>query len=485
MRRASPERLLPRQHHKLPVGNFAATRRFSGGWQLRLWAAHGTNERQDPADHESPCVSMTRRACRGVIQRMPDHAGAPEIIPTIDNKDRQPMSPVTTSSSRSALRILLAPDSYKEALPALEAAEAMASGIRRVMPEAELDLCPLGDGGEGTLAALLAAASDADPIEARSAQVLDPLGREVTAQWGWQAGSRTAIVELAEASGLHLLSPDERDARIASTYGVGQLVLAALEAGAERLIVTLGGSATNDGGSGMLRALGLRLLDEAGDELPDGGAALARLARLDASGLDPRLATLKVSAAVDVDNPLCGPRGATAVFGPQKGADEAVVKELDVALGRFARMSAEVLGEDHQQLPGTGAAGGMGYAVAAWLTGELRPGIELVMERLNVAQRLEGCDLLITGEGGLDGQSLGGKTPIGAARAARAAGVPAIVLAGRLADGWQAAHDEGVSAVFTLCDAAMPLEQALTRTAELLADRCEAIMRLWQVAHSD
>ena len=145
----------------------------------------------------------------------------------------------------------------------------------------------------------------------------------------------------------------------------------------------------------------------------------------------------------------------------------------------------EVLGEDHQQLPGTGAAGGMGYAVAAWLTGELRPGIELVMERLNVAQRLEGCDLLITGEGGLDGQSLGGKTPIGAARAARAAGVPAIVLAGRLADGWQAAHDEGVSAVFTLCDAAMPLEQALTRTAELLADRCEAIMRLWQVAHSD
>ncbi|MCO7231029.1 MULTISPECIES: glycerate kinase [unclassified Cobetia] len=390
-----------------------------------------------------------------------------------------------SSNSAGAPRLLIAPDSFKEALAASDAAEAMARGVRRVLPEAQIDLCPLGDGGEGTLAALLAAASEADPIEARSAQVRDPLGRDVTAQWGWQPGSRTAIVELAEASGLHLVSPEERDARVADTHGVGELILAALDAGAERLIVTLGGSATNDGGSGMLRALGLRLLDADGNELPAGGAALARLASLDVSALDPRLADLKVSAAVDVDNPLCGPRGASAVFGPQKGADAAVVEELDAALAHFARLSAEVLGADQQQLAGAGAAGGMGFAVAAWLHGELRPGIELVMERLKVSERLVGCDLLITGEGGLDGQSLGGKTPIGAARAARVAGVPAIVLAGRLAEGWQAAHDEGVSAVFTLCDSAMPLEQALARTSELLADRCEAIMRLWQLAQPD
>ncbi len=387
-------------------------------------------------------------------------------------------------SSSSAPRILLAPDSFKEALAASEAAEAMAVGIRRVLPDAELDLCPLGDGGEGTLAALLAAAIESDPIEARCCQVQDPLGRKVSAQWGWQPGSRTAIVELAEASGLHLLTPDERDARIASTYGVGELILAALDVGAEQLILTLGGSATNDGGSGMLKALGLRLLDAQGEELPPGGAALAQLASLDASGLDARLATLSVAAAVDVDNPLCGPRGATAVFGPQKGANPEQVAELDAALARFARLSAEVLCGDQSTLAGAGAAGGMGYAAAAWLSGALRPGIELVMERLNVTARLSQCDLLITGEGGLDGQSLGGKTPIGAARAAKAAGVPTIVLAGRLGDGWQAAHEEGVGAVFTLCDSAMPLEQALARTPELLADRCEAIMRLWLMARN-
>ncbi|TVU70696.1 MULTISPECIES: glycerate kinase [Cobetia] len=389
---------------------------------------------------------------------------------------------VPASASSSALRILLAPDSFKEALAASDAADAMATGIRRVLPDATLDLCPLGDGGEGTLAALLAAASESDPIEARRCQVQDPLGRKVSAQWGWQPGSRTAIVELAEASGLHLLSPDERDARIASTHGVGELILAALDAGAEQLILTLGGSATNDGGSGMLQALGLRLLDAQGEALPPGGAALAQLASLDASGLDARLATLNVAAAVDVDNPLCGPRGATAVFGPQKGASAAQVAELDAALAHFARLSTDVLCGDQSTLAGAGAAGGMGYAAAAWLSGALRPGIELVMERLNVTERLSQCDLLITGEGGLDGQSLGGKTPIGAARAARAAGVPAIVLAGRLSEGWQAAHDEGVSAVFTLCDSAMPLEQALARTPELLADRCEAIMRLWLIA---
>lgn len=372
------------------------------------------------------------------------------------------------------MKILIAPDSYKDALPARDAAEAMAQGILKALPDAETHCCPMGDGGEGTLDALLVATG----AERHLTRVQDALGRPREAAWGYQAESRTAFIELAEASGLQHLEPQERTALHSTTFGVGELILASLDAGAERLLLTIGGSATNDAGAGMLAALGARLLDAQGQPLPPGGAALAELATLDLSGLDPRLAGLVVETAVDVDNPLLGPRGASAVFGPQKGASDADVQTLDAALGHFADLTAHQLGDDHRQLPGAGAAGGMGFAARAFLGAELRPGITLVMEQVGFDALLDDADLVITGEGQLDGQSLAGKTPVGIARAARAKGVPVVALVGRLGDGWQAAHEEGISAAFALADGPMSLDEALERTPALLADRAGSLVRL-------
>lgn len=371
------------------------------------------------------------------------------------------------------MKILICPDSFKDALSAADAARAIAVGARRAGGDIEALQCPLADGGEGSLDALLAATG----AERRAADVHDALGRRTRADWGWHAESRTAYVELAEASGLQALTPDERTALHSTTYGVGELIREALDAGADRLLLTLGGSATNDAGAGMLAALGARLHDGQGRELAQGGAALADLAELDLAGLDPRLAGLRVEAAVDVNNPLLGERGASAVFGPQKGATAQEVARLDTALARFADVTAATLGEEHRDLPGAGAAGGMGFAARTFLGAELRPGIELVMAQVGVEALLADADLVITGEGQLDGQSLAGKTPVGVARLARRHGVPVVILAGRLAPGWQAAFDEGVTAAFALADGPMALDDALTRCAELLADRAESLVR--------
>ncbi|MDF9434733.1 glycerate kinase [Chromohalobacter israelensis] len=377
------------------------------------------------------------------------------------------------------MKIVIAPDSYKDALSARDAAAAIAAGCARVVSRDSLVECPMGDGGEGTLDALLAATG----AERRSARVHDALGRPIEAAWGWHADSRTAYVELAEASGLQPLRQDERSALHSTTFGVGELIRAALDTGAERLILTLGGSATNDAGAGMLEALGARLLDNEGHPLPPGGAALASLARLDLSGLDPRLASLAVDTAVDVDNPLLGERGASAVFGPQKGATPEDVARLDAALAHFAEHAADALGEDYRTLAGAGAAGGMGFAAAAFLGARLKPGIELVMEQVGFDRLLTEASLVITGEGQLDGQSLSGKTPVGIARLARRHGVPTVALAGRLGDGWRAVHDEGIEAALALADGPLSLPDALARTASLLADRAETLVRLWQLGY--
>lgn len=373
------------------------------------------------------------------------------------------------------MKVLLCPDSFKDALGAEEAAKAMAQGIQRAAPNAITQLCPLADGGEGSLDALIAATH----AERRTLTVQDALGRPRQAAWGWLSEQRTAFIELAEASGLQHLTREERNALHTTTFGVGELFLAALDAGATHALLLLGGSATNDAGAGMLQALGATLLDAQGQPLPPGGAALQQLATLDLSTLDPRLAELSVEAAVDVDNPLLGERGASAVFGPQKGATDADVATLDRALGHFADLTAKALGKDDRALPGAGAAGGMGFAAHCFLNAALTPGIEMIMQQANFAQLLNDADLVITGEGRLDGQSLAGKTPIGVSRAAKRQGKPVIVLAGSLGDGWQACTEEGVTAAFALADGLMTLEQALPRTAELLADRCESIARLW------
>jgi len=375
------------------------------------------------------------------------------------------------------MNIVIAPDSFKDALSAREAAAAIAIGLRQELPDATLHQCPMGDGGEGTLDALLAATQ----AERRMATVQDALGREATAAWGWHEASRTAFVELAEASGLQQLTRDERTALHSTTFGVGQLILAALDAGAQSLVLTLGGSATNDAGAGMLMALGARLLDSEGRPLPPGGAALADLATLELAGLDPRLAALTVQTAVDVDNPLLGPRGASAIFGPQKGATEADVARLDRALAHFADLAATALDEDFRELPGAGAAGGMGFAARAFLGATLRPGIELVMEQVNFDVLLADADWVITGEGQLDGQSLSGKTPIGIARRAERFGVPTVALVGRLGDQWQEAFEHGITAAFALADGPITLDEALTRCGELLSDRARTLARLWRV----
>lgn len=378
------------------------------------------------------------------------------------------------------MKIVIAPDSFKESLSAPEVAAAIARGWQQVFPEAECLLRPMADGGEGTVDALLAAVGG----ERRECRVRGPMGEPVAAHWGW-LGQGTAVIEMAAASGLHWVPREQRDARLASSFGTGELIVQALDDGATRIILGLGGSASNDGGAGLLQALGLRFVDAAGRELAPGGAALATLDRLDLSGLDARLHGVRIEVAADVDNPLCGPHGASAVFGPQKGATPAQVAELDAALGRFAAITAATLGEDHAQFPGVGAAGGLGFAARAFLKASFRPGIELVAELCGLAEAVAGADLVITGEGRMDAQTLHGKTPMGVARVARGAGVPVIALAGSLGEGYQALYQAGIEAAFSLAPGPISLDQALAGAANELQARAVDIARLWRLRHSD
>jgi glycerate kinase len=301
-----------------------------------------------------------------------------------------------------------------------------------------------------------------------STGVHDPLGRPVDAGWGI-VGEDTAVIEMAAAAGLLLLAEDERDPRIASTYGVGEIVLAALDAGCRRLIVGQGGSATNDGGAGMAQALGVRFLDADGGELPPGGAALARLARIDASGLDPRLAECEVVAATDVMNRLCGPEGASLVYGPQKGASPEVARELDAALRRHGEILARDTGVPVLHVPGAGAAGGLGAGLIAFLAARIEPGVEVVAEVVGLRERVRGAGLVLTGEGRLDGQTGYGKTVAGVARIAAAEGVPVVVVAGTLGEGWERILETGVEGVELIVPRLGTLEEAMERPAEMLA----------------
>ncbi|MEH6387844.1 glycerate kinase [Pseudomonas profundi] len=375
------------------------------------------------------------------------------------------------------MKLVIAPDSFKESLSADDVASAIARGWQTVYPDADIRLCPMADGGEGTVDAVLAASGG----ERRELRVCGPLGQPVQAHWGWLEDGQ-AVIEMAAASGLHWIEPAQRDARITTSYGTGELILAALDAGARRIILGIGGSATNDGGAGLLQALGVRLLDAAGEPLATGGAALINLQRIELDGLDPRLTSVEMLVAADVDNPLCGPRGASHVFGPQKGATPEQVEQLDRALGHFADVMAVTLGEDYREVPGVGAAGGLGFAARAVLGASFRPGIELVAELSGLAAAMQGADLVITGEGRLDGQSLHGKTPVGVARVAQAAGVPVIALVGSLGDGYQRVYEAGIEAAFSLAPGPVSLEQAMAEADSQLQSRAADIARLWRLA---
>jgi glycerate kinase len=362
------------------------------------------------------------------------------------------------------MKIIVAPNAFKGTLTAPEAAAAISRGAREVFPEAEIVEVPIADGGDGTAEALVTALHG----EFRSVRVEGPLGDPVDARYGLVNSGRTAVVELAAASGLALIPSSRRDPTRATTYGFGQVLEAARQAGVTEVIAGIGGSATNDGGAGMAQALGYRLLDARGHDLERGGAALVRLQGIDSSGFDRGWRSVRVKVACDVSNPLTGPQGASAVYGPQKGADPDMVRELDAALARFAEVIERDLGRRVADVTGAGAAGGAGAGLIAFLDAELVPGAPLVVEAAGFDEKLKGAALVITGEGRADEQTAYGKAPGEVARRAQAAGVPVLLLTGSKGPGWEALTKLGVSSVVTLTEEGQDQNQALLEADRML-----------------
>ena len=371
------------------------------------------------------------------------------------------------------MRIVIAPNAFKGSLSALDAAAAIGEGARVAAADAELVLVPIADGGDGTVDALVAATHG----ERRTLRVRGPLGDPVAADYGLIDGGSTAVIEMAKAAGLALLPPEKRDPRMTTTHGVGELLQHAYDAGARHFIVGIGGSATNDGGAGMAQALGYHLLDEKGHELSPGGLALKRLARIHTGGVHANWKEAEVEVACDVTNPLTGPSGASAVYGPQKGATSEMVAELDAALKHFAEVIRRDLGVDVEQLPGAGAAGGLGAGLVAFTGARLRPGAEMVMEALHLDELLTGADLVITGEGRLDSQTARfGKGPAAVARHARNAGIPVVAIGGSIADETElrVLFDGLEATVVEPCS----LDEAIAQARPLLVRAATRLMRL-------
>lgn len=366
------------------------------------------------------------------------------------------------------MKLVLAPASFKESMSGGEAAAAMARGARAARPDLELALLPVADGGEGTLDTLVFAGGGGT----RTVEVTGALGERRAARLGMLPGG-VAVVEAAEAVGLAAMAPERRDPRRASSRGVGELIRAALDAGAASILVGLGGSATNDAGAGALQALGVTLLDAGGAPLGPGGAGLAGLASADFSGLDPRLREVPLSVACDVRSPLCGPTGASRLFGPQKGASPAVVEELESALAHFGR----VLGRGIASAPGAGAAGGLGAALLA-CGARLVPGAELVLDAIGFDRQLAGARAVLTGEGALDGQTLQGKAIAAVVAHAARAGVPVIALAGRLVAGYEALFEAGLTSAFSIVPGPCALATAQAEGAANLESATRAVVRL-------
>jgi len=376
------------------------------------------------------------------------------------------------------MKVVVAPNSFKGSLSASEAAAAIARGVRQALPDADIIEVPVADGGEGTVEALVSAHHGAY----RTAEVEGPLGDPVAAPYGLIENGRTGVVELASASGLTLIAPESRDPRQTSTYGFGQLLEEVRSAGVRQIIAGIGGSATNDGGAGMAQALGYRLLDAAGNDLPRGGDALARLDRIDTAGFDPRWHGVKVKVASDVTNPLTGPLGASAVYGPQKGASPEAVRELDAALARLAAVIEKDLGKRVAGIPGAGAAGGAGAGLMAFLDATLVPGAPLVVDASGFDTKLAGADLVITGEGMADAQTAYGKAPGEVAKRAQEARIPVLLIAGAKGAGWEALSDLGVTAIVTLDEEGHNLQQLMREAGPMLtraaARACRE--RIWE-----
>ena len=375
------------------------------------------------------------------------------------------------------MKILVAPQEFKGSISALSVAEAAETGVMRVFPEAEVVLCPVADGGDGTLETLVEVSGG----EVRTCSVQNPIGETITAQWGAMGDGVTAVIEMARTSGLALLSLDERDPLNSSTFGLGQAILEALNQGFRNFIVGIGGSATNDAGAGMAQALGATLLDAEGKSLAFGGAALADLRTIDISKMDPRIENSQFMVACDVSNPLTGVEGASAVYGPQKGATPEIVSELDNALLNFAEIVKKDIGKDVSEISGSGAAGGLGAGMLAFMGGELKAGVDIVLETVQLKEKLSDVDLVITGEGGMDFQTVYNKAPIGVARLAGEFNIPTIAIAGLLGQNFAVVHDHGIRAATSIVDGPITLEESSERASELISNSVEESLRFISV----
>ncbi|HEX2214652.1 MAG TPA: glycerate kinase [Mycobacterium sp.] len=371
------------------------------------------------------------------------------------------------------MKVVLAPDSFKESMTAREAVSAMRAGVLAALPDAEVVGVPMADGGEGTVDAVV----DALHGQHVEVEVADALGRTVTARYGYVPLRQLAVIEMAAAAGLELIPPGERDVLRASTFGVGQLIRSALDCGAQELLLGLGGSATNDGGTGMLTALGAVFLDADGHPLEPGGAALERLDRIDLSGLDARLREMRIRVASDVSAPLLGPSGASAVFGPQKGATPTDVERLESALTRLAAVTARTLGDAQPRRPGAGAAGGVGFALVEFLGATSSSGVEEIAETVELERALHGADWVFTGEGSVDAQTVMGKTPFGVAQRAVRAGARVVIFAGRVGPDASVLLDHGVERLVAITAEGTPIEQALRDGAASLTRATAEVCR--------
>ena len=372
------------------------------------------------------------------------------------------------------MKIVIAPDSFKGSLTALQVAEAMEIGLRRVFPDAAIEKVPMADGGEGTVQSLV----DATSGEILTTQVLDPLGNRIDAQYGVLGDGITAVIEMAAASGLTLVPPDKRDPRVTTTYGTGELIRAALAHGCRKLIIGIGGSATNDGGAGMAQALGAKLLTANGEQIQSGGGALAALSSIDLSELDPRIAETVTVVACDVNNPLTGKQGASHVYGPQKGATPEMIEALDANLAHFDKIVQRDLSKSVGSVPGAGAAGGLGAGLMAFLNASLKSGIDIVTEAAQLSKQFVGADLVITGEGQINFQTVFGKTPVGVANVAKKHNLPVIAIAGSIADNSDGVYDAGIDAMIDIVPEPMSLETAIENATTLIETAAERAGRM-------
>lgn len=377
------------------------------------------------------------------------------------------------------MRVVIAPDSFKGCLNANQVAKAMRKGVQRVYPESTIDLIPMADGGEGTVEAILSAVKGVRV----KVDVTDPLGRPIEAAYGLIDNGATAIIEMAAASGLPLLNDSERNPLVTSTYGTGLLIRDALERGVSKVLLGIGGSATNDGGAGLASALGVRLLDNQGQVLPQGGASLANLVKLDMEEINPLLSKVQIEVACDVQNPLCGPEGASAVYGPQKGAKPEDVKVLDAALLNFGKRLGEVAGVNLLELAGGGAAGGLGAGVVGFLGAKLRPGSQIVLEVAHADEKIKQADLVLTGEGRTDFQTAYGKVPVGVAALAKNYSVPVLVISGSVEGSPDFLSDHGIASCFSVAEGITTMEDAFLKAAEQLERAVWRILMVWKLGH--